>query len=140
MSGTRHAVLAQQAEARIELGILRGQHAAIADGDHLARMKREAGDIARRLADLLARIRRTGSPTPKAQAASSTTCSPWAPRDRHDRIQVAGHADLVHAEDGARPRGDRRRDQRGIHVVADRLDVDEDRRRAAMADDVGAWR
>ena len=44
----------------------------------------------------------------------------------------------MHAEDGARLRGDGRGDQRGIHAVADRLDVDEDRRRAALVDGVGA--
>ena len=44
----------------------------------------------------------------------------------------------MHAENSARPRGDSRGDQRGIHAVADRLDVDEDRGSAALVDGVGA--
>ena len=56
--------------------------------------------------------------------------------DRHQRGEVAGHADLVDGEDRLGPRGDRGRDGGDVDVVAAVLDVDEDRHAAALADGV----
>src|SRR5207302_429 len=44
--GHAHAVLAKQAEGAVELRVVRRDHAAVAGRQQLARMKREAGDVA----------------------------------------------------------------------------------------------
>src|SRR5258705_13725336 len=53
-----HAVLAQQPEPGIPFRVPGGQHAAVPRAHDLAWMKREAGDIAVRAADLLPRVTR----------------------------------------------------------------------------------
>ena len=74
---------------------------------------------------------------PMAQAASSITGSACRRAIGRMARQVAGHAELVHAEDGAGARGDGRFDQLRIDVEGQRVDVHEHRRRAAIADAVG---
>ena len=46
-----HAVLAQEPELRVPLGVAGGQHAALAGGDDLAGVEGEAGDVPVGLAD-----------------------------------------------------------------------------------------
>ena len=72
-----------------------------------------------------------------AQAASSITGSPCARAQRQDPGEVAGHADLVDAQDRLGPRRDRRRDAGRVQVEGGRVDVDEHRDGTALADDVG---
>ena len=48
------------------------------------------------------------------------------PSDGQDGGQIAGEADLVHAQNGARARGDGACERRRIHVVGVGLDIDED--------------
>ena len=51
--GHAHAMLTQQPELAIELGVRRREHPAVAGREQLARVKREAGDVAVRPADAL---------------------------------------------------------------------------------------
>ena len=74
---------------------------------------------------------------PLAQAASSMTGDAASTADLDDAGEIAGHAELVHAQNRLRASGDRRLDQRRIHVERAGLDVDEHRRGAAIADGVG---
>ncbi len=53
-----------------------------------------------------------------------------------DLVQIGRLAGEMHGDDRLRPRGDRSRDQRGVDVQVVRLHVHEDRRGAAMDDDV----
>ena len=54
-----------------------------------------------------------------------------------DRFEVAGHAHLVHTEDGARVFSDRILDQCRVHVEGLWFNVHEDWRRATVANTVG---
>ena len=56
--------------------------------------------------------------------------------DRRQRRQIARHPELMHREDGFRLRRERRFDERGVDVERRRIDVNEDRRRSAVADGV----
>src|SRR5690606_5869100 len=47
----RHAMLPPQPEPGVDGGAARGQHAALSGGDDLARMEREADDVAMRASD-----------------------------------------------------------------------------------------
>ena len=90
-------------------------------------MEREAGDVAVRPADPLpARHRQDLAADGAGRVLDQRQAMALRPIAQHAR-QIAGHADLVDAEDGPGRGGDRRLDQAGIDVVAARLDVDEDR-------------
>ena len=132
-----HAVLAQQAESGIERRVGRGQHAAVAGREELARVKRKAGDVAVR----------TTHPLPQPVRAANLAAggagrildhAEAMPRGQAcDGGQVTRHPQLVHAEDG--PRGGR---DGGFHlpwvdVERVRVNIDEHRRGAAVPDGVG---
>ena len=130
-----HAVLPQEAERRIQRRAARRQHATVARGQQLARVEREAGDVAVRPAHTLP------SPVPQQLAAdragrildhrhAAALC------DRQDRRELAWHAELVDDEDRPGPLRHRRFDERGIDVERVRGDIDEHRRRTAAADGV----
>ena len=124
--GNAHAVLAKPAETGGPSRHCR-QHAAVAGADDLARMEREAGDVAVRLADFLPPAVPQRISLPMAQAASSISGQAVAPRTAGSP-QVAGHADLVHAEDRPRARRDGGLDSSGSMLKVVGLDVDEHRR------------
>ena len=79
--------------------LARGQHAAVAGGDDLARMEREAGDVAVRPADLAPTARPTGSRCRWRRPRPRSAGRPWRCASVTMAAQVAGHADLVHAQD-----------------------------------------
>ena len=124
-------VLAQRAQARGHGRVVDGDHAALAGGDHLARVEREAGQRAER-ADRAALVG-----APMAQAASSTSASPWRSASGDEGVHVGRQAELVHRHDRLRALGDRALGRGGVEVVGQRVDVGEDRRRAALPDRVG---
>src|SRR4051812_46406126 len=55
----------------------------------------------------------------------------------HKTMEIAGHADLVDAEDRTRQRSDRGFDETRIDVVSGGIDIDKNRSGAAVADAVG---
>ena len=90
-------MLAQQTELPIQHGIRRREHPAVAGREQLAGMERKTGDLAMRPADAL-------PPAVPENLAASRTRGVLDERqaarqgERHERRQVAGHAELVHAE------------------------------------------
>ena len=133
--GHAHAVLAQQPELLIPLGVRRRDHAAVAGGQHLARVEREAGDVAVRPADPFPpasqRSRcRSRRPRPRRAAGPLRWATSSTPRDR-----TACRSGARTGSPGSRADG--LLDSQRVDVEAIGLDVDEHRRRAAVADGVG---
>ena len=131
-----HAVLPQEAELRIPVVARGGEHPAVARREQLARMEGEAGDVAMGPADALPFA------VPEDLAAHRAGCvldhgQLSALADLDDGLQLTGHADLMHAEDGTRPRRDRVLDAGRVDVEGPGPDVDEHGKRAAVADHVG---
>ena len=129
-------MLAQRPVARVPVGAARRDHSAVAGADHLAWVERETGGIAMRLADPFP------EPFPLDLAAARAgrvfdQRKIVAPGDRHDALQIARQSHLVDDQQCTRLLGDRRLDKSRVDVVGVRLDVDEDRRSAAVADAVG---
>ena len=100
-------VVAPGAHARVDRRVARRHHATVAGGDELARVEAEAGDVAVRAADAL----------PFAVPAQLAACRARRvlderhaapPRDGCDGRDVARHSHLMHAQDRARARPDRR--------------------------------
>ena len=122
----------RRAQARGHGRVVDGDHAALAGGDHLARVQREAGQRAQR-ADrpALVRARRWRRRRPRRARARSASASAMK------RVHVGRQPDLVHGHDRLRALGDRALGRRGVEVVGQRVDVGEDRRRAALPDRVG---
>src|ERR1700678_570866 len=95
-----HAVLAQHLEFCVPFRIRRRQHAAIPGTHDLAWMKREAGNVTARPSDLL-------EPAMPRDLAAHRACrvlhhgKAMAVGDRKDRSEIAGHAHLMHAQNGA---------------------------------------
>ena len=89
-----HRVLAQLAQARGELGVLGGDHAALAGGDHLARVQREARQRAER-ADRPALVGRAD----RARRVLDEQ-QPALVGEREERVHVGGQPDLVDRHDG----------------------------------------
>ena len=126
-----HRVLAQRAQALGHRRVVDGDHAALAGGDDLARVQREAGQRAER-ADRPALVLR-------ADGARGVLdeLEPVALGQRDEGVHVRRQPDLVHGHDRLRALGDRALGRRGVEVVGQRVDVGEDRRRAALPDGVG---
>ena len=128
-------MLAPQAELPIPRCIGGRDHPAVTGRDDLARMEREAGDVAVRLADPFP------GAVPQNLAANRAGCvldqyQAVVPRQRHQTLQIARHADLMHRENRPGLRPDHRRDAIDVDVERLRVDVDEDRHGAAVADRV----
>lgn len=131
-----HAVLAQKPELGVPFRVAGRQHPAFAGGDDFARMEREAGDIPVWLADAFPFA---VDPDFAADGAGGVLNDRqrMTRGDLHDPRHVAGHANLVHTEDGLGALGDRRLDQCRIHVEGVGINVDEDGQGAAVTDAVG---
>ena len=133
--GHAHRMLPPEAELAIELRARGRDHAAVACGDDLPRVKREAGDVAVRLPDLLP----PAIPQNLAAARAGGVLddrNASAAADLDDAREIARHAELMDAQNRLRARGECRFDQRRVHVVGPGLDVDEDRCRATVPDGV----
>ena len=91
-------MLAQQAELRGRVGVGGGQHAAVAGRDHLARVEREAGDVAVRLADPLP------AAVPADLAAERRRRRPRSPAARARRRWPASAAGRRACRSGGRAR------------------------------------
>ena len=100
---------------------------ALARGDVLRRVEREARDIGER-ADLAAAV--------LALDRVRGVLHDRQP-ERPQRVEIGRLAREVHGQDGLRPRPHERRDVLRIDVEVRRADVCEDRRRARVDDDVG---
>ena len=111
---------------------LDGDHAALAGGDDLARVQREAGQRAER-ADRAALVASRRSRTRRPRRSSTPCASPSARNASMSAgrpIWCTGMIALVRG-------GDRALGGRRVEVVGARVDVGEDRRRAALPDRVG---
>ena len=129
--GHRHGVGPQGPQARREGVVVRRDHAALARRDHLARVEAETGWIpgpAHR-----------ATPVGRAEGGSRILHheKPTGARDGLDAVQVGGDAQLMDGHDGACPRCDRGLDAGRVEIVALRVDVDEDGRRAGMSYRIG---
>src|SRR5262249_50684148 len=133
--GNAHAVLPPQPEAGIPFRTGRRDHPAVAGRNDLARMERKTGDVAVRFADSLPPAidaylapDRAGGILDDPEAVASS--------QYHNRVHLARHAELMHAENRPGAARDRRLDGRRIHVERRRLDVDEHGGRTAVPDGV----
>ena len=128
-------MLAQQLELLVPFSVRRGQHAAIARRHDLARVEGEHGHVAAAASDLFPlaiphvfRANGAGGVFDDFEVVLL--------RDRDDGREVGRHAHLVNQKDRLRFRRDCSFDQGRVHVVGRRIDVDEHRLGAAIADRV----
>ena len=123
--GDRHRVLPLEAESPGELGVPGGEHPAVARGDDLPGVEREAGHRPVRPTDALPgavpldlAAERAGRVLDHGQAAGAG--------DPEDALQVAGKAELVHAQHGARARRERLLEPGRVEAERVFLDIHED--------------
>src|ERR1039458_5220994 len=100
-------------------------------------MERETGDVAVRLANFLPVA------VPKDLTSDGTggildQRKVMPTRQRQQCAEVAGHSDLVDAEDGFRPRCDSRLYECGDHIEGPRIDVHKHRNGPAIPHAVGS--
>ena len=114
----------------------RGDHATVAGTDDLARVEGEARHVAVRPADLLPLAVPKNLAADRARGVLDER-NAVATSQGNEAAQVAGHANLMHAQDGSGARRDGLFDERRVDVVGERIDVDEHRLRADVTDAVG---
>ena len=112
VSGTLIPCCRSRRNRRSRSAIAGREHAAVAGRQQLARVKREAGHERRAAGRSAASVLATGSRCPPAHAASSITARPCRSRHGENRVEIARHPELVHAQNRPRPRADRRLDER----------------------------
>ena len=129
----RHAVRAQQPDARRDLVVVGDDHAPLADREVLVREEAERAGQARASRGAARRTR-----DPAAWAASSSSTSPCSARERGERGDRPGMAAVGHGHDRLGARADRRGDGLGVEPGLVRAhDVGEHRRGAGVGDGVG---
>ena len=125
-----HRVLAQPSQALGNLGVVDSDHAALTAGDHLARVKREAGEWTER-ADRTPPV--AGSDRARRILDEYQAI---AIGEVEEAIHVSRKTDLVNRHDCLCRWCQPSLDIAWVQVAGDRIDVGEDRRRAAMPDGV----
>jgi hypothetical protein len=131
-----HRVLAQAADARGDGRIRRGDHAAVAGRDDLARVKGKAGDGAVRAADAFPAVVDLDLAAERARGVLDEGEAVLA-REGEDGTELAGEAQLMDAKDRAGARAHRLGQPARVHAEGVGLDVDEHRARPHRDDRVG---
>src|SRR4051812_27312049 len=98
-------------------------------------MKGKTGDVAVRPADFFPSIMPANF-TPNRASRVLDNCQLVALSDGGNQADIARHADLMNAEYGPSARVDLFLDEGRIEIVSIRLDIDENRRRAAVSNTV----
>ena len=119
-------MLAVQSKLFVPFRIAGRQHAAVAGGDDLARMKRKTSNVAMRLADFL-------PATVQIDLAADRTGRIFHERqsvligNRSESFQIAGHAHLMNSQDRPSLRGDGFLNSARINIEGGRLNIDKNR-------------
>ena len=129
-------MLAKQAELAVERRVAGREHPAVARGDHLSGVEREAGHRSVRPADRLPAV--AGADL-AADGAGRVFDDGQAVTlgHRNDGGHVTGQADLMDRHNGLGPRRDGFPETGGVDVVCPRVDVHEHRRCPTIANRVG---